>query len=131
MKNLDKFFTDDMEEDQSFMQTLALLVYSWNTFSSLRATYDLSSKKNRKLLLKDNLHSIHLLWNEPVNQIEQYWNCKKSLSMNVFIPSQTYMIKLEISKEIIAKVGQINAKVSDHSLLSNLEGCIKQQGSER
>ena len=47
--------------------------------------------------------------------------------MNIFILSQTYMIKLEISKEIIAKVGQINANVSDHSLLSNLEGCIKQQ----
>ena len=47
--------------------------------------------------------------------------------MNVSMLSQTYMIKLEISKEIIARVGQINAKVSDHSLLSNLERCIKQQ----
>ena len=127
MKNLDKFFTDDMVEDQSFMQTLASLLYSWNAFNSLRATYDLSLRKNRKLLLKDNLHSIHVLCNELVNQIEQYSNCKKSLSMNVSMLSQTYMIKLEISKEIIARVGQINAKVSDHSLLSNLERCIKQQ----
>ena len=51
--------------------------------------------------------------------------------MNVSMLSQTYMIKLEISKEIIARVGQINAKVSDHSLLSNLERCIKQQEKVR
>ena len=35
---------------------------------------------------------------------------------------QIYMKKLEV-----AKVGQISTKVSDHSLLRNLQRCIKQQ----
>ena len=78
-------------------------------------------------LLKDNLHGIDLLCNELVNLIKQYSDCKKSPSINVSILSQTYMKKLEVVKEIIAKVGQINAKVSDHSLLSNLRCRIKQQ----
>ena len=33
----------------------------------------------------------------------------------------------KVVKEIIAKAGQINVKVSDHSLLSNLQRRIKQQ----
>ena len=41
--------------------------------------------------------------------------------------TQTYMKKLAVVKEIIAKLGQINANVSDHSLLSNLLRRIKQQ----
>ena len=45
--------------------------------------------------------------------------------------SQTYMKKLEVVKGIIAKAGQINAKVSDHSLLSNLQRRIKQQEGVR
>ena len=51
--------------------------------------------------------------------------------MNVFMLSQTYMKKLEVVKGIIAKAGQINAKVSDHSLLSNLQRRIKQQEGVR
>ena len=117
MKNLDHFFTDDVVEDQFLMQTLASFAYSWNAFNSLRATYDLSSKKNRKSLLKDNLHDIDLLCNELVNLIKQCLDRKKSTSMNLSMLSQTYMEKLEVVKEIIAKVGQIKAKVSDHSLV--------------
>ena len=52
------------------MQTLTSFAHSWNAPNSLRATYDLSSKKNRKLLLKDNLRSIDLLCNELENQIK-------------------------------------------------------------
>ena len=51
--------------------------------------------------------------------------------MNVSMLSQTYMKKLEVVKGIIAKASQINAKVSDHSLLSNLQRCIKQQEGVR
>ena len=69
-KNLDNVLTDDVVEDQSLMQTLASFAHSWNAFNSLRATYDLSSKKNRKLLLKDNLRSIDLLCNELANLIK-------------------------------------------------------------
>ena len=47
-KNLDNLFTDDVMDDQSLMRTLASSAYSWNAFNSMRATYDLSSKKNRK-----------------------------------------------------------------------------------
>ena len=47
--------------------------------------------------------------------------------MSASILGQTYMKKLEAVKEIIARVDQINAKVSDHSLLSNLQRGIKQQ----
>ena len=47
--------------------------------------------------------------------------------MNMSMLSQTYMKKLEVVKEIIAKVGQINAKVSDYSLLSNLRRRVKHQ----
>ena len=32
-KNLDNFFTDDVVEDQSLMQTLASFAYSWNAFN--------------------------------------------------------------------------------------------------
>ena len=53
------------------MQTLASFAYSWSASSSLKATYDLSSKKNRKSLLKDNLHGINLLFNKLVNLIKQ------------------------------------------------------------
>ena len=105
-----------MMEDQS----LASFAYSWNEFNSLRATYDLSSKKPRKSLLKDNLHSIDLLCNELVNLIKQCSECKKSPSMNISMLSQTYMKKLKVVKEIIAEVNQIKAEVPDHSLLSNL-----------
>ena len=38
--------------------------------------------------------------------------------MNVSMLSQTFIKRLEVVKEIIAKVGQIIAKASDHSLLS-------------
>ena len=117
-KNLDNVLTDDVVEDQSLMQTLASFAHSWNAFNSLRLTYDLSSKKNRKLLLKDNLRSIDLLCNELANLIKKCSDCKKSPSMNVSMLSQTFMKRLEVVKEIIAKVGQINAKASDHSLLS-------------
>ena len=51
--------------------------------------------------------------------------------MNVFMLSQTYMKKFEVVKGIIAKAGQINAKVSDHSFLSNLQRRIKQQEGVR
>ena len=101
-------------------QSLASFAYSWNEFNSLRVTYDLSSKNPRKSLLKDNLHSIDLLCNELVHLIKQCSECKKSPSMNVSMLSQTYMKKLKVVKEIIAKVNQINAEVPDHSLLSNL-----------
>ena len=74
-----------------------------------------------------NLHGIDLLCNELVNLIRQCSDCKKSPSMNVSMLSQTYMKKLEVVKGIIAKASQINAKVSDHSLLSNLQRRIKQQ----
>ena len=74
-KDLDNFFTDDLLEDHSLMQTLASFVYSWNAFNSLRATCDLSSKKNRKSLLKGNLHGIDLLCNEFVNLIRQCSEC--------------------------------------------------------
>ena len=74
-------------------------------------------KENRKSLLKDNLHDIDLLCNELVNLIKQCLDRKKSTSMNLSMLSQTYMEKLEVVKEIIAKVGQIKAKVSDHSLV--------------
>ena len=37
----------------------------------------------------------------------------------------------KVVKEIIAKAGQINVKVSDHSLLSNLQRRIKQQEGVR
>ena len=47
--------------------------------------------------------------------------------MNVSMLSQTYMKKLEVVEEIVVKVIQINAKVSDHSLLSDLRHGIKQQ----
>ena len=40
-KNLDNFFTDDVIEDQTLMQTLASFAYSWNAFNSLTATYNL------------------------------------------------------------------------------------------
>ena len=126
-KNLGNFFTDDAVEDQFLMQTLASLAYSWNAFNSLRATYGVSSKKNRKSQLKDNLHGTDLLCNELVNLLKQCSDCKKSPAMNVSMLSQTYMKKLEVVKEIIAKVGQVNAKISDHFLLSNLRRPIKQQ----
>ena len=45
--------------------------------------------------------------------------------------SQTYMKKLEVVKGIIAKAGQINAKVSNHSLLSNLRRIKQQEGVRR
>ena len=107
------------------MQTLASFAYSWNAFNSLRATYDLSSKNNRRSLLKDNLHGIDLLCNGLINLIKQCSDCKKSPSVNVSMLTQTYMKKLAVVKEIIAKLGQINANVSDHSLLSNLLRRIK------
>ena len=74
-----------------------------------------------------NLHGIDLLCNELVNLIKQCSDCKKSPSMNVSMLSQTYRKKLGVIKDIIAKIGQINAKISGHSLLSNLRPRIKQQ----
>ena len=121
-KNLHNFFNDDVVEDQSLMQTPVSFAYSCNAFNSLRANYDYSSKKNRKSLLKNNLHGIDLLCNELVNLIKQCSDCKKSQSINESMFRQIYMKKLEV-----AKVGQISAKVSDHSLLRNLQRCIKQQ----
>ena len=111
-----------MVEDQSLMQTPVSFAYSCNAFNSLRANYDYPSKKNRKSLLKNNLHGIDLLCNELVNLIKQCSDCKKSQSINESMFRQIYMKKLEV-----AKVGQISAKVSDHSLLRNLQRCIKQQ----
>ena len=93
----------------------------------MRETYDLSSNKNRHSLLKENLHGIDLLCNELVNMIKQRSDCKKLPSINVSMLSQIYMTKQEVVKEIVAKVGQMNAKVFDHSLLSNLRLGIKQQ----
>ena len=121
-KNLHNFFNDDVVEDQFLMQTPVSFAYSCNAFNSLRANYDYSSKKNRKSLLKNNLHGIDLLCNELVNLIKQCSDCKKSQSINESMFRQIYMKKLEV-----AKVGQISAKVSDHSLLRNLQRCIKQQ----
>ena len=126
-KNLDNFFTDGVVEDQSLTQTVASFAYSSNTSNSMRETYDLSSNKNRHSLLKENLHGIDLLCNELVNMIKQCSDCKKLPSINVSRLSQIYMTKQEVVKEIIPTVGQINAKLFDHSLLSNLRLGIKQQ----
>ena len=54
-------------------------------------------------------------------------DCKTSASMNVSLPSRTFLEKLTFTKEIISKIGQIQLKISDNSLLNYIRRRLKQQ----
>ena len=109
------------------MKTLASFSYSWNIFNKLKTSYSASSQKVRKSNLKSRLHNIDLLCSELVTLIKKCHDCKTSASMNVSLLSRTYLEKLTFIKEIISKIGQIQLKISDNSLLNDIRRHLKQQ----
>ena len=51
--------------------------------------------------------------------------------MNVSLLSQTYIQKLEVIKDLIFKIGQLNLKTTDSIFLTGLHRRIKQQESNK
>ena len=51
--------------------------------------------------------------------------------MNVSLLSQTYIQKLEVIKDLIFKIGQLNLKTTDSIFLTGLRRLIKQQESNK
>ena len=124
---LDDFFTDEVISDKSLMKTLAAFSYAVESFYSLRTSYQLSTKKDRKSMLKAKLTEIDILCDELKDLLQECADCKKQPTMDIHMITQTYLKKGEIVKEVIVKAGQINLKVSDSSLLNDLRRRIKQQ----
>ena len=130
-KGLDDFFTEEVISDRSLMQTLAAFSYALDSFNSLRTTYILCSKKDRKSQLKARLNEIDLLCDQLKDLLKECADCKKQPAMNIHMITQTYLKKGEIIKDVIVKAGQINLKVSDSSLLNDLRRRIKQQQGDK
>lgn len=53
-----ELLTPDVRGDDSFMKFLTSLVYSWNTFNTLRSSYENTGKYMRKSALKSTLEEI-------------------------------------------------------------------------
>ena len=127
----DSFFTDDILNDESLLKTLASLSYSWNTFSPLKKTYMAFSLRVRETNLKIRLEEIDSVCSELVGLLKQCTKLKTLHTMTASLISQTYLTKLEVIKNIVFKVGQLNMKVADKNILSDLRRRIKQQDGSK
>ena len=127
----EEFFIDDIISDGSLMKTLASLSYSWNVFSFLKKSYKASSQKARRSGIKAKLQEVDSLCRELVDLLKKSTALKTLSSMNVSLLSQTYIQKLAVIKDIVFKTGQLNLKISDSILLTDLRRRIKQQQEKK
>lgn len=120
-------FTDGIVHNKSLIKILAYISYSWNNFSSLKKLYISSSQKARKSTLKTKLQQVNYWCSEVVDLLKKCAELKTFPSMNVSLLSQAYIHKLEVIKDLLFKVGQLNFKISDGIFLTDLRHHMKQQ----
>ncbi|CAB3978472.1 Hypothetical predicted protein [Paramuricea clavata] len=122
-----EFLAPDVLADESFMKFLTSLMYSWNTFFTLRSSYKDMGKYIRKSALNFMLEAIEVGVQNFKADIKTVVDIKCLSGMSATLLSQSYLKRAEALKNIILSGSKLNMLISDKSLLNSLTRRIKQQ----
>jgi hypothetical protein len=104
----------DVLADVSFMKFLTSLMYSWNTFFTLRSSYKDMGKYIRKSALKSMLEAIEVSVHNFKADIKTVIYIKSLSGMSATLLSQSYLKKAEALKNILSG-SKLNMLISDKS----------------
>ena len=123
----EKFLTDDVLNDVSFIRQLLTFVYDYGYFKRLKTEYASLKTRNKVTKLSKLLDELKQDEVELGKLFDEAAQCNLGKNNSSFFLAKSYLVKSEILKQIVIKSLQLHTKLKDNNVLNGLRRRINQQ----